>query len=131
MKKLQELKTFNNKFIDSFNKLYSELQDSIKEIKQEYNQTIIDEKIKLLIEICNGEELNIDEIKNKYLKPKELSSLEPISVHKNIITIDDDLLDKIVIDNQSYYYTPIKDSIVYNTNNQPVGQYKNGSVVLN
>ena len=131
MKKLIALKNLNNTFIDGFNELYSEVQDNLKEIKQEYQQNITEERIKLLVAICNGEGLNINDIKIKYLKSKELEYFEPNDTQKNIITINDNLLDKIRINDQDYYYEPIKDGIVYNIDNEPVGIYKNNTVIIN
>jgi len=131
MKKLIGLKNINETFTESINELYSKLQDNLKEIKQEYQQNIIDDKVKLLIAICNGEGLDINEMKNKYLKSKELENFEPEHLNKNNNLIDDNLLDKIRINDQDYYYEPVSNGIVYNTDNQPVGIYKNGSIVIN
>ena len=131
MKKLAGLKNINVTFTESINDLYSKLQDNLKEIKQEYQQNIIDDKIKLLIAICNGEGLDINEMKNKYLKSKELENFEPDNLNKNNNLVDDNLLDKIRINDQDYYYEPINNGTVYNTDNQPVGIYKNGSIVIN
>lgn len=131
MKKLTTLKNINISFTESINDLYSKLQDNLKEIKQEYQQNIIDDKVKLLIAICNGEGLDINEMKNKYLKSKELENFEPDNLNKNNTLIDDNLLDKIRINDQDYYYEPVNNGTVYNTDNQPVGIYKNGSIVIN
>ena len=49
----------------------------------------------------------------------------------NTILIDDNLLDKITLNNQDYYYESVNNGIVFDTNNQPVGVYKNGTVVFN
>lgn len=131
MKKLAGLKNINITFTESINDLYSKLQDNLKEIKQEYQQNIVDDKVKLLIAICNGEGLDINEMKNKYLKLKELENFEPDILNKNNTLIDDNLLDKIRINDKDYYYEPINNGVVYNTDNQPVGIYKNGSIVIN
>jgi len=130
MKKLIGLKNINTIFTDRINELNEELQDNLKEIKLEYQQNITEEKIKLLIAICNGEGLSIDDIKLKYLKPKELEFIEPNESTKNTINIDDNLLDKIIINDQDYYYEPVNNGIVYNIDNQPVGTYKNGKVIF-
>jgi hypothetical protein len=119
MKKLVGLKNINSTFTAAINELYSNLQNNIKEIKQEYQQNITDEKIKLLIAICNGEGLNINEIKLKYLKSKELETFDP------------DNLDKITLNNQDYYYESSKDGPVFNINTEPVGVYTNGNFVFN
>lgn len=130
MKKLAGLKNINNLFTDTINELYNNLNEQLKETKEEYRQNIIDEKIKLLVQICNGEGLNINEIKLKYLKPKELEYFEPDIPIKNEIMIDDNLLDKIQINNQDYYYEPKKDGNVYNIHNEKVGVYNKGLIVF-
>lgn len=131
MKKLTGLKNIEETFSSGINELYSILQDNIKDIKYEYQQNIIDEKIKLLVNICNGEKLDFNEIKLKYLKPKEIEYFEPTNINKNNGIIDDNLLDKINIDDKDYYYESINNGIVYDTNTKPVGIYKNGKIIFN
>ena len=131
MKKLAGLKNINETFTESINELYSNLQENLKEIKEEYQQNVTDEKIKLLVAICNDEGLDFNQMKTKYLKPKELLNLESGKTNKDNFLIDDNLLDKIKINDQDYYYEPVNNGTVYNTENQPVGLYKNGSVILN
>ena len=131
MRKLVGLKNINTTFTESINELYSNLQDNLKEIKQEYHQNITEEKIKLLIAICNGEGLDFNEMKIKYLKPKELESFEPNEVDKCNISIDENLLDKITLNAQDYYYNPGKDGPVFNINNELVGIHKNGNIIFN
>jgi hypothetical protein len=130
MKKLAGLKNINETFTNSINGLFSELQNNIKEIKHEYQQNVIEEKFKLLLAVCNGEGLNFDEIKIKYLKPKELDYFDNNEPNKNTISIDDNLLDKITVNGQDYYCESIN-GVVFNTNNQPVGIYKNGTIIFN
>jgi len=130
MKKLSGLKNINTTFTDSINELYSNLNQHLKEIKQEYQENITDEKIKLLVTICNGEGLDFNEIKFKYLKPKELEYFEPEIPIKNEIIIDENLLDKIKINDQYYYYEPVKDGNVYNIDNEKVGIYNNGLIIF-
>lgn len=131
MKKLTGLKNIEETFSSGINELYLILQDNIKDIKYEYQQNIIDEKIKLLVNICNGEKLDFNEIKSKYLKPKEIEYFEPTNINKNNGIIDDNLLDKINIDDKDYYYESINNGIVYDTNTKPVGIYKNGKIIFN
>jgi hypothetical protein len=131
MKKLKEVKGIHDIFVDSINELNNNLQTQIKKIKQEYQQNIIDEKLQLLIAICNGEGLEFDKIKTKYLKPKELSkiSLDEIIEDKEII--EEDLLDKIEINGKEYYYENKDKGIIYDLNSNPIGVYKNGNFVFN
>jgi len=131
MKKLKEVKGIHDIFVDSINELNNKLQIQLKKIKQEYQQNIIDEKLQLLIAVCNGEGLEFDKIKTKYLKPKELSkiSLDEIIEDKEII--EEDLLDKIEINGKEYYYEDKDKGIIYDLNSNPIGVYTNGNFVFN
>jgi hypothetical protein len=130
MKKLKNLKSINNIFIDSINDLDNKLQNEIKKVKQEYQENIIDEKMKLLIAICNGEDLDFNKIKTKYLKSKEISKISSDKVIENN-KIEEDLLDKIEINNKQYYYESKNNGIIYDLNSNPVGVYINNKFIIN
>ena len=128
MKKLSELKKLDKIISNGFNDLYSVLQEEIKEIKKEHNNILIEEKIKLLMLICNGEKLNLDDIKKKYLTDKEINLLEENKIEILNSSEDDTLLDKIKIDDKDYYLS--KSKIVYNINNEVIGVYKDGKIIM-
>jgi hypothetical protein len=128
MKKLSELKKLDKIISNGFNDLYSILQEEIKEIKKEHNNILIEEKIKLLMLICNGEKLNLDDIKKKYLTDKEINLLEENKIEILNSSEDDTLLDKIKIDDKDYYLS--KSKIVYNINNEVIGVYKDGKIIM-
>ena len=128
MKKLN-LGNVTDVFIESVNKTHLELQNVLKEIKQEYTQNIIEEKIKLLMLVCEGENLDFNSIKTKYLKSKELSQLvEKPSV--NIVISDDNIMDKLEVDGKQYYSMMKENSIVYDMNSKVVGRYVNNKVLF-
>ena len=127
MKKLNSLKSINTNFINKIHELHSELQKNIKEAKQEYQQNLIDEKNKLLITICQGEKLDLDEMKLKYLNQKEINSINIERTNDDII---ENLLNKIRIDDQDYYYESQQDGKVFNISNEVVGIFKNGKIIL-
>ena len=131
MKKLSGLKDIEINLNKSMNEIFADLLVKIKETKQEYKQNIIDEKIKLLVEICNGEGLNLNEMKMKYLRTNELGNLDLNDTIQGSFLVDDNLLDKIKINDEDYYYEPVNNGTVYNINNQPVGLFKNGVVIFN
>ena len=131
MRKLKELKGIYSIFVDSITDLDSKIQQQLKKIKLEYQQNVTEEKIRLLIAVCNGEGLDFDKIKSKYLKSKELSQVsEEESIHEIEIE-EEELLDKVEISGKQYYYEAKEKGIVYDMNSKPVGVYKNGKVVLN
>ena len=72
MRKLKGLKDLQTDFVDIINHLDDKIQSDLLDIKKEYQNNITEEKIKLLIAVCNGEGLDFNKIKVKYLKAKEL-----------------------------------------------------------
>ncbi len=132
MRKLKELKGIHSVFVDSITELDGKIQQQLKKIKQEYQQNVTEEKIRLLIAICNGEDLDFDKIKTKYLKSKELDHVSEEDAEKpNNIEEEEDLLDRIEINGKQYYYEAKEKGIVYDENSKAVGVFKNGKVVLN
>lgn len=131
MKKLKELNTVHTIFVDSINELDTKIQTQIKKIKQEYQQNVINEKIQLLIEVCNGEGLDFEQIKKKYLKSKELNYIPNNTVVIEHNNVEDDLLDKIEINGEQYYYEAKENGIVYNSNSKQIGIFTNGQIIFN
>jgi len=127
MKKLSGLKKLDKTISNGLNDLYSILQDEIKEIKKEHNNILIEEKIKLLMLICNGEGLKLDDIKRKYLVDKEIDLLDKNKIEILNTSEDDTLLDKIKIEEKDYYLS--KSNIVYNINNEVIGVFKDGKII--
>lgn len=128
MKKLK-LKEIYDVFVDSTNMLSSNLQKKLDEIKAEYTMNVIEEKIKLLMTVCEGENLDFDSIKTKYLKPKELIH---VPTETNIIdsTTEETIMDMTEINGKKYYYEAKDKGIVYDMDSKQVGVYKNGNIVF-
>ncbi len=79
--------------------------------------------------VCEGENLDFNNIKTKYLKSKELSQLvEKTSV--SIITSDDNIMDKLEVDGKQYYSMMKENSVVYDMNSKVVGKYINDKVLF-
>lgn len=130
MKKLKGLKDLHNDFIDVINHLDEKLQDDLKKIKKEYQRNVIEEKVKILIAICNGEGLDFDQIKGKYLKAKELSQTNYDSHVPEDAPVEEDLLDKAEINGNEYYYEHKEKGMVYDMSSKPVGIFKGGKIIL-
>ena len=128
MKKLK-LKEVYDVFVDSTNILSSNLQKKLDEIKTEYTMNVIEEKIKLLMSICEGENLDFDSIKAKYLKPKELIHVPSQTINDDSTT-EETIMDMIEIDGKKYYYESKDKGIVYDMDSKQVGTYKNGNIVF-
>jgi hypothetical protein len=130
MKKLKELKAIHALFVESITELDIKIQQQLKKVKLEYQQNLTDEKIRLLHAICNGENLDFDKIKTKYLKSKELTYSLKDEAAKEPEIKEEDLLDKIEQDGIQYYYEPKEKGIVYSLDSKPVGMFKNGRLIL-
>jgi hypothetical protein len=122
------LKDMHSIFVDSITLLDEELQKQTKKIKQEHMEVVINEKIKLLYEICLGENLDFNVIKNKYLKSKEISQISSEELPKEKQIAEEVLLNKIVFNGIEYYYETSGNNIVYNMESKPVGTYKNSKI---
>ena len=128
MKKSKELNKFHDELLLQFDNINILMAEYKKKIKKEYQQLLIEEKNKLLLKIAEGEKLNINDLKNKYLKVKEIT---PIETQVPSTEENEDLLDKIVIEGDIYYYENKEKGKVFDINNIEVGTYKSGSILLN
>lgn len=129
MKKSKEINNFHNELLIQFENSELLINEYKKKIKKEYQQILIEEKNKLLLKIAEGEKLNINDLKNKYLKVKEIIIIEDKKIPS--INDDEDLLDKIVIEDQIYYYENKEKGKVFDITNNEIGIFKSGSILIN
>lgn len=130
MKKSKELQALHAELLLNMENIDLIIDKYIKKIKKEYSQILIDEKKKLLQKISDGEKIDINVLKSKYLKAKELSNYDNT---KTVILTEnmEDLLDTIEIDDVTYYYENREKGKVFNTDNEEIGFIKNNNVVFN
>ena len=123
---IKELYTKVNSLLGEIDK---EVSDAITKQKKENNTLLINEKIKLLKDICNGENLNFDELKHKYLNEKEKKYIkEKVETFK---VSNESLLDTFESNGETYFYENKEDGIIYDKNtNKPVGVIKNGEPIF-
>jgi hypothetical protein len=126
MKKNQEIKKLYDIFIDSTHELDSKLQTQIKKIKQEQNNLILLSQIKLLKLVCEGEGLNYDEIKHKYIKQKEIEKPSIPSQSSS----SENIFVKIILNDKTYYYEQKENGDVYDSESNKVGIFINNEVQL-
>jgi len=129
MKKSKELNSFHNELLMQFESIELLINDYKKRIKKEYQQLLIDEKNKLLLKVAEGEKLNINDLKKKYLKSKEITLTDEIKIQ--IPEENEELLDKIIIDGNIYYFENKEKGKVFDKTNNEVGIFKSGSIILN
>jgi hypothetical protein len=126
MTKLKGLKQLNNIFSKHITELETDFQEHLYKIKEEYNSNLINEKIKLLLEICNGENLNFEMIKKKYLNARHINKY----LIDNI-SDDNQLLDKIIINDIEYYYENKLNGNIYDNKSKIVGFFMNNEFIIN
>jgi hypothetical protein len=137
MKKSKEISEINNELFTSLenveenlNIVRDQISEYYKKIKKEYSKILIEEKYELLNKIAEGEKIDINILKSKYLKPKELLNLnESLNKIENIDS--EELLDRLEVNGIIYYYENKEKGKVYDTEYNEVGIYKNKSIILN
>jgi hypothetical protein len=137
MKKSKEISEINNELFTSLenveenlNIVRDQISEYYKKIKKEYSKILIEEKYELLNKIAEGEKIDINILKSKYLKPKELLNLnESLNKIENIDS--EELLDRLEVNGIIYYYENKEKGKVYDTEYKEVGIYKNKSIILN
>lgn len=130
MKKSKEITGIYNELEGSVDSIAILIKQYHKKIKKEYTSLLIEEKYKLLQNIAENENLNLDELKSKYLKPKELLNINTTSIPTETES-SEELLDKVDIKGEIYYYENKEKGKVYNSEYNEVGIYKNNTFIIN
>ena len=126
MKKQKELQlsSIHDIFSNYTTELEVQLKEQIKILQQEYNNNIIEAQINLLMEICEDNNFNFNDYKDKYIKKKNCSD-------SKLIKIDEEVLNRIIIDNTIFYYENKENGNVYNASSKIVGSVHNNKIILN
>ncbi len=130
MKKSKEIIALDNELLKQIETLNETIQIYQKKIKKESSIIIIEEKIKLLQKISENEHLDLNYLKSKYLKSKELINFNNLLV-SNTNTDSEELLDKVEINGVIYYYENKEKGKVFNSDYNEVGVFKANSIILN
>lgn len=130
MVKLSGLDKLYDNLVDSANALNESLQDQLKDIKKEFQTNLIKTKLELLEQICDDEDLDFEEMKIKYLKPKELKKFPSDKPKIPEKIKEEELLNKIILDGIEYYYEPKEDGKIYDQKCNHVGTYKNNKFLI-
>ena len=124
MKKSKNLKALK-KNVKTFSKSLSSYIDDIKkEYDSNYNKSIDS----LLKKIAEGENLEYNYLKEKYVLKNE-DSLEGIMLEEEEDSLE--LFDKVVINDISYFYENKEGGKIFNMDAEEVGIYKESNFVLN
>jgi hypothetical protein len=129
MKKSKEIIALDNELLKQIETLNDSIQLYQKKIKKESSIIIIEEKIKLLQKIAENEKIDLNYLKSKYLKSKELQNLNNVSLTNN--NNSEELLDKVEVNGIIYYYENKEKGKVFNSDYNEVGVFKGNSIILN
>ena len=116
------------KDVSSFKKTCKQFQKSISSyvdvIEEEYKKEM-NSKISSIIEsICSGENLNKDDIYNKYIKINTNEKTDNLEENKVVY-------DKFILDGTSYYKSDSKNgSIILDLDGNECGKYENGKYLF-
>jgi hypothetical protein len=127
-KDIEEIESLMNKIGGVINSV----SKSCNDINTEYAKNIKT----LLKKIAEGENLDYEMLKEKYLKSssKEISDVNNTNIIDDQTTIDESseiIFDKIIIDNTNYYYENKENGKIYDSSSNIVGIYKNKKFILN
>ena len=125
MKKQKELQlsSIHDIFLSHNTELELRILDQIKKLNQEHNNNILEAQLSLLAEICEDKKLNFNECKQKYINKKNIVDSKPNKVNEEILT-------KIIINNNVYYYDNKENGNVYNVSSKIVGILNNNKIII-
>lgn len=127
--KTDNMKELYPKINSLLGEIDNEVKESIKKMKKEYNNSLIEEKISFLKKICEGEGLHFSSLKDKYLNDKEKKLIKEQIEIKEIN--NDILLSSTQINGLQYFYENKEKGNVYDNKSQIVGSVKNGKPIIN
>lgn len=137
MKKSKEINDINNEIFSAINMVEENMEnitvlvsEYYKKIKKEFSKILLEEKYELLHKIAEGEDIDINILKSKYLKAKELLNLNENTTTNEIVD-SEELLDRIENNGKVYYYENKEKGKVYDSNYSEVGVFKNKTIILN
>ena len=119
---------YNKKIKDETEVFQKLINSYTSKLKKEYEKEVLNAQITLLEQIAEGENLNIIELKEKYLQATKTKK-ENNEASKTSIT-PDSLLEKITFKSKTYYYENKEGGNVYNENSVIVGSYVDGEIKL-
>jgi hypothetical protein len=135
MKKSKEIIDINNDIFSSIRTIDENMEtltkqfgDYYKKMKKEFSKILLEEKYNLLNKIAEGENIDINLLKSKYLKSKDLITLN--ETIKTTEVSSEELLDRIEHNGTIYYYENKEKGKVFDVNYNEVGVFKNRSIIL-
>lgn len=122
---LDSIRNINNVFVDKITELHEIIKINIKKTNKEHKDKILRVRLNLIEEICKGENLNLEEIKMKYLKDTSKQNKNYFVSHN-----DEDILDTIEINKKQYYYENKEKGNIYDKEKNIVGSFRGGLHII-
>lgn len=107
---------------------FDEFSNILNKIQKEHEKQLLEQMNKLISEIALGENLEELQLREKYLSnfKKRKTKKEP----KNTVLSEDNLLDKIMLNDQVYYYENKEEGNIFDTESNKVGVYSKNQFIL-
>lgn len=106
-----------------------DLPKQIKKIHSHYEKELLKYTNDLISRIALGENLDEIELKDKYVKKKKKKAKENIK-EENEEMDQEIVLDQVTLEGEVYYYENKENGLIYNSNSETVGKYKNGQFIF-
>lgn len=120
---------YNKKIKDETEAFQKLINSYTSKLKKEYEKEVLNAQITLLEQIAEGENLNIIELKDKYLQATKTKKEKKETTKGSINS--ESLLEKITYKSKTYYYENKEGGNVYNEESVIVGSFNNGEIKLN
>jgi len=127
MKKLKYSKKIKDE-TQAFSKL---IVSYCNKIKKEYEKNCLEKINQLVSDIALGEGLDELKLRDKYLNVKKKKKEKTSTIIKKNNITNESILDKITLDNKTYYYENKEDGIIFDSNSTPVGKFSKNQFVIN
>ena len=101
---------------------FSEFSGILNKIQKEHEKILLEQKNELISNIAYGEGLDEISLREKYLKGVEKESTVKKEDKKSVVA-NDSLLDKVVLNNETYFYENKENGNIYNSSSEKVGSY--------
>ena len=101
---------------------FSEVSNILNKIQKEHEKILLEQKNELISNIAYGEGLDEIILREKYLKVAEKESSKKKEPVIAVVT-NDSLLDKVILNDETYFYENKENGHIYNSSSDKVGTY--------
>lgn len=101
---------------------FSEFSSILNKIQKEHEKILLEQKNELISNIAYGEGLDEISLREKYLKVVEKEKTKKKEAKNSVLT-NDSLLDKVILNDETYFYENKENGNIYNSSSEKVGTY--------